>query len=808
MLSLANGNAITSNERDKTLSIAKMSKTLLNSSEYVLNEWLEGEIFGHEFIAVNPTRADNSLGSFKINLQSGVWSDFATSDSGGDFFCLYRYINDVDANTARTAIKAFIKSHGLNGKKKLPNCNKLNNIAKPKPPTEPISEENLKEFPPDSHPDKGPVSATWEYRNTNDEIVFYVARIDTDDGKETLPVRFIPKDNKWHWSYPSGKKPLFNCQYIEKDSQLIFSEGEKVATYLMQFDDYISVTSSGGSGRLFESDLSVINKGKSIVLFPDADEPGNKYAALLLAYCCVHQIPVSILNTDAMGWKDGEDAADFPELTWSDYESNLINLKYWLELDDDNAKLFDNAIFVVASQLDSVEYDRKCKSISQLLGIGKRTLDKQVKELRKPEYQDNEESEVDLEPTPEEIQQYRDNLYPNIAHIAESPDILMLVREALHQLGVVGEDNIINQTYLSTSSRLLKKPVSIIVKGSSSSGKSFTTQTTIRLFPETAFYILSGGSAKSLIYTSENFKHRMLVILEANQLNGASENDSYSMFLRTLISERKIRYETVEKNEDGELETRLIEKEGPTGLILTTTADAIHHENETRMLSAFSNESKDQTKAIISHIAQSYTQPEQEEEIEALIQTWHDFHDWISLGNHKVIIPFMPQIVNYIEHTPVRFRRDITQLGSLIQTSTIIHQATREISEEGYLIATIDDYALAKSVINAALSRESEATGSPRMMTVLQGIYAHLPDEVIEGKGSHKISSRALAKELGIPQSTISYQIKKLVEENYLKNMELLPGKPLRLKLGDEFNPELIKEKEILPSPESINKEV
>jgi hypothetical protein len=44
---------------------------------------------GDEWIALNPTRHDTRPGSFKVNLLTGVWSDFATGDKGADPIDLY-----------------------------------------------------------------------------------------------------------------------------------------------------------------------------------------------------------------------------------------------------------------------------------------------------------------------------------------------------------------------------------------------------------------------------------------------------------------------------------------------------------------------------------------------------------------------------------------------------------------------------------------------------------------------------------------------------------------------------------------------
>jgi hypothetical protein len=50
---------------------------------------------GHEYVALNPKRADRRLGSFKINLATGRWADFASGDRGGDPISLVAFLFDV-----------------------------------------------------------------------------------------------------------------------------------------------------------------------------------------------------------------------------------------------------------------------------------------------------------------------------------------------------------------------------------------------------------------------------------------------------------------------------------------------------------------------------------------------------------------------------------------------------------------------------------------------------------------------------------------------------------------------------------------
>ena len=55
--------------------------------------WLpDGRREGHEWIARNPTRADRRPGSFKVNLRSGRWADFANDQKGGDAISLAAHL--------------------------------------------------------------------------------------------------------------------------------------------------------------------------------------------------------------------------------------------------------------------------------------------------------------------------------------------------------------------------------------------------------------------------------------------------------------------------------------------------------------------------------------------------------------------------------------------------------------------------------------------------------------------------------------------------------------------------------------------
>jgi hypothetical protein len=61
-----------------------------------------GKVAAGEYVVRNPKRADKRPGSFKVNLASGRWADFATGERGGDLIALVAWRYDLDqAEAAR-----------------------------------------------------------------------------------------------------------------------------------------------------------------------------------------------------------------------------------------------------------------------------------------------------------------------------------------------------------------------------------------------------------------------------------------------------------------------------------------------------------------------------------------------------------------------------------------------------------------------------------------------------------------------------------------------------------------------------------
>jgi len=78
------------------LNFKHINAAALSALPTILSRWLpDGKVFGHEYIALNPKRIDRKAGSFKINMRSGKWADFASGDKGGDVISLAAYLSDI-----------------------------------------------------------------------------------------------------------------------------------------------------------------------------------------------------------------------------------------------------------------------------------------------------------------------------------------------------------------------------------------------------------------------------------------------------------------------------------------------------------------------------------------------------------------------------------------------------------------------------------------------------------------------------------------------------------------------------------------
>ena len=289
-------------------------------------------------------------------------------------------------------------------------------------------------------------------------------------------------------------------------------------------------------------------------------------------------------------------------------------------------------------------------------------------------------------------------------------------------------------------------------------------------------------SERALAYSEEPLSHRMLVIYEAAGLN--SEFGTY--LLRSLLSEQKIRYEVTEKV-DGQMKVRLIEREGPTGLVLTTTQVSLHPENETRMLTLTVVDTREQTKKIFHALVR-------DEPHETDYSEWHALQVWLEGAEHRVVLPFGERLAELVEPEAVRLRRDFGAILTLINAHAILHQSNREKDDSGRIVAALEDYGAVRELIAPLIN---EGVGATVPKTVAEAVSA--VEELCETKDH--VNYRDVGRYLKLDRSAAYRRVRRAIAEGYVVNEQTKRGQPAILKLGDPLPEDL----ELLPSVDRLH---
>jgi MarR family len=352
---------------------------------------------------------------------------------------------------------------------------------------------------------------------------------------------------------------------------------------------------------------------------------------------------------------------------------------------------------------------------------------------------------------------------------------------------VVGERRLCKLFYLAVTGRFLDRFASLAIKGPSAAGKSWVIERVLNFFPQDAYYVLTAMSERALAYGTEPLSHRFLVVYEAAGL----ESDFASYLVRSLLSEGRLRYETVEKTKDGELTARLVEREGPTGLIVSTTSIALHPENETRLLSVTATDTPDQTRRVLSRLAD-------EDLDEPDLTRWHDLQVWLSSAEHRVSIPYALALAELVPPVAVRLRRDFRSLLSLIRAHALLHQASRDRDADGRVVATLEDYEIVRELVLDVITEGVDATVSGTIRETIAAV-----SDLLE-TSPNGISVSALARHLKLDKSTVSRRARAAVSRGFLRNEEDGRRKSARYVLADAFPDEV----ELLPTRQALENHI
>lgn len=206
---------------------------------------------------------------------------------------------------------------------------------------------------------------------------------------------------------------------------------------------------------------------------------------------------------------------------------------------------------------------------------------------------------------------------------------------------------------------------------------------------------------------------------------------------------------------------------GPMGLLMTTTADALHEEDENRMLSYVVKSESDKIKAAL--LRQNLGGKPQKIFVS---DPWFELHEHVGNNGLEVDIPFYDELVHKLpDDSPDRIMRDFPKVRDLIRAHALMHQETRERRKSGAVIATIDDdYKVAHALVAKPLARGIESSVPEVERVMVEAVAQEF------GNGADYVIQTQLAKLINRNQSVVSRHWESVVERGYLATKDETPG--------------------------------
>lgn len=370
-----------------------------------------------------------------------------------------------------------------------------------------------------------------------------------------------------------------------------------------------------------------------------------------------------------------------------------------------------------------------------------------------PEPEKNELDEIRKDP---EIQKMAEQ-------IAHDPLLLKNRIDLIGRFGVVGERKNIGFYMTVIDSCLLpmgstgSEALAIKNSGPYGAGKSHPMFACLKLYPKSAYHLITSGSAKSLYHVQGGLKHKALILTEALALQGENSGDNELAYsIRSLVSEGSLSYQYTGYDEDGNKRTIIRKMDGPTSLITTTIKGRLEAQLEDRLITIHPNTSSKQTQDILNKTAEIASGSVDQVD-EKTINAWKLFYD--SLEFVEVVIPFAGGIAEFINASgklPIAARRAFKRVLSVVKTISTIHQKQRRKDDMGRVIAEMQDYAIAFQLINDSFM---ESLGEGKK-------YTDARIKIIEK--NKMISSKDLSKVTGVSGAAISQWMKPLIDDGVL----------------------------------------
>ena len=280
-----------------------------------------GKVVGDDYVALNPCRSDNRLGSFKISLRTGRFCDFASGDSG-DLLDLLASINGITAYEAAKTITG--DNYMTTTEHKTTQQEKIEPIT-------PISTdgtivsamhgEEIGVWNKDNHHKTYRPDSCYIYRNKKNEVVGMVMRINSYGGNKKLIIPITPRNGRWITKGFDRPYPIYGADLLasQPDDTVVITEGEKcaditnLALRIAGVPNTIAISWPNGCGSVDKPNWGEL-AGRTVILNPDNDEHGfeaMRYIESQLLPLCRQVLWVKYPSFSEPGYDSADFVRDF-----------------------------------------------------------------------------------------------------------------------------------------------------------------------------------------------------------------------------------------------------------------------------------------------------------------------------------------------------------------------------------------------------------------------------------------------------------------------------------------------------------------
>ncbi|MGA7353772.1 MAG: toprim domain-containing protein, partial [Acidobacteriaceae bacterium] len=375
-------------------------------------------------------------------------------------------------------------------------------------------------------------------------------------------------------------------------------------------------------------------------------------------------------------------------------------------------------------------------------------------------------------------------------NLLRDPRLMERVLADFERCGVVGEETNKTVSYLAAVSRLLDKPLAIVVQSSSAAGKSSLMEAVLDFMPEEQREEYSAMTGQALFYMGQkNLKHKILAVSEEE---GASRA-SYA--LKLLQSEGVLKIASTGKDPvSGKLVTHEYLVEGPVMIFLTTTAQDVDEELLNRCVVLSVNEEREQTRAIHRIQRESRTldghwaRRERSRIIKLHRNAQRLLRPVAVVNNHMRDDSEFPDYMT-------RTRRDHMKLLTLVEAIALLHQYQRPIKRDTrdgetleYIEATPDDVRLAEELMRRVLgpSLDELPPQTKRLLLLIEEMVKQECERQEIEAGDYRFTRRTVRQHTRWGDTQLRAHLRRLEELEYLVVRRGGPGQTFVYQLQTE----------------------